>query len=274
MRSLAQLTSPRLLSAYRLLREELYMSRLSAVKTPFGFELIGDHAMQQGSFEKEEVEIFTEAMVETDVVLDIGANVGFYTCLARKLGKQVLAFEPLSRNLQLLYANLEANGWNNVEVWPLALGAKSGIMPLYGMRTGASLTEMWSHNPTTWRTPIAVTTLDAIINKRFQDQRLFVKIDIEGSEYHALLGALETLDRAAPTTWLVEITLDLSRSTPNPFFRETFDLFLSRGYQAFSAMGDRQRVTHDDISRWLALGHVPTGCYNWLFISAEAGQSG
>ena len=70
-----------------------YFSRsLGSRMTPYGFSLIGSSsmhhaAMQRGDFEPEETALFSQIFDEVDVFVDVGANVGFYTCLARVRGK-------------------------------------------------------------------------------------------------------------------------------------------------------------------------------------------
>ena len=52
-------------------------------------------------------------------VIDLGANIGYYTCILAKLvGKdgKVFAFEPDPRNLKLLEKNIKVNEYNNVVI--------------------------------------------------------------------------------------------------------------------------------------------------------------
>lgn len=79
---------------------------------------MGHAAMQSGQFEPEETAVVQQLLDDISDFVDVGANVGFYSCLARANGKQTVAIEPLTANLDYLYANLQANGWNDVEVIP------------------------------------------------------------------------------------------------------------------------------------------------------------
>jgi FkbM family methyltransferase len=218
--------------------------------------------MQAGTFEPEEIALVLRLLPRFDVLVDVGANVGLYTCLALQHGKQVIAFEPLPTNVSTLCRNLAANGWST-EVWPVALSDAAGIAFLYGGGTGASLVKGWAGISENWRRPIPLNTLDYILGARFADKRLFIKIDVEGSEFDVLRGAASILSRGA--IWLLEITLDIHRSIPNPNFLATFELFWERGYSCFTIDGERQ-VTRDDVFRWTELGRVDSGTYNWLFM--------
>ena len=57
---------------------------------------------------------------DSDIVLDIGANIGGFSLLASRKAKQVFAVEPLFADL--LRANIEINGIKNIAVMEVALG--------------------------------------------------------------------------------------------------------------------------------------------------------
>ena len=92
----------------------------------------------------EETALMRQHLSQSDVFIDVGANIGFYSCLARSLGKQVIAIEPLLKNLNHLYSNLIDNTWKDVEVFPVGLSDHPGLAVLYGASsTGASLISNW-----------------------------------------------------------------------------------------------------------------------------------
>ena len=68
-----------------------------------------------------------ELLPQHDRFVDIGANIGFYSCLARQMGKPVVAVEPLATNVALLLGNLCANGWQDTEIVVAGLSDKAGI---------------------------------------------------------------------------------------------------------------------------------------------------
>ena len=83
--------------------------------------------------------------------------------MARYLNKYPIAIEPSPQNLNLLYANLNANGWHDVEVYPLGMAAKPGIVTFYGGGTGASLVENWANSLGVLQQTIPTSTLDLIL---------------------------------------------------------------------------------------------------------------
>lgn len=239
-----------------------------ASTTPYGFRLAGHAAMRAGGFEREELDLVGELLATRDVLVDVGANIGLYTCLARSLGKQALAVEPVAANLRLLRANLRANGWEDTEVAATGLADATGETEIFGTDTGASLVAGWAGLPrgTMLRQTIPLTTLDALLAERFAGARLLVKIDIEGAEHACLRGALRTLERDPAPAWLVEICL--TENFPggaNPNYLATFDLFFSRGYRAVTASAARRPVTREEVAAWAARNRAESGSYNYLF---------
>src|SRR5574341_673203 len=83
------------------------------------------HGCWLGSYEYDKQKRFVREIKKGDVVYDIGAHVGFYTLLASELvgpSGQVIAFEPLPRNLGYLHRHLALNSCKNVTVIEAAVG--------------------------------------------------------------------------------------------------------------------------------------------------------
>lgn len=268
-RSVIDSKAPSLAGAYRSFRDELRTARMQPKRTPFGFSLLGDPSMQDGTFERDETALIGELLQRADRLVDVDANVGYYTCLARAGGKPVVAFEPVSTNLRLLTRNLGTNGWMDVDLWPVGLSDTAGLLPIYGAATGASMVAGWSGVSRSYRQIIPVTTLDTVIAGRFAGEKLLVKIDVEGAEYGVLRGALETIEREPKPVWLVEITLRQHRPEVNRHFLDSFDLFLDRGYEVRVGASGRRKVTRAELAAWAADPNATLPTYNWLFTAPE-----
>jgi len=103
--------------------------------TQWGFKLAGHAAMAAGTFEPEETRLVRDLLQDVDILVNVGANIGYYCCHALSLGKPVIAVEPIARNLHYLLQNLRINGWaEQAEVFPVALGSASGILEMWGGR--------------------------------------------------------------------------------------------------------------------------------------------
>jgi FkbM family methyltransferase len=154
------------------------------------------HGCWLGVFERAEQHVFAQAVHPGDVVYDLGANVGFYTLLAAKLGARVLAFEPVPRNLAYLRRHIALNECENVTVVAAAISDHSGTAhfregPLH---TVGALVEDDADGY-----DVPVVALDAIVGTPAPQ---LVKIDVEGGEAAVLRGADHLLHESRPTVLL------------------------------------------------------------------------
>lgn len=73
--------------------------------SPMGFNLTtGYHPayrlMRNGVFEPDETALMQKIFTQVDTFVDVGANIGYYTCLALQSNTPVIAFEPQPLNLR------------------------------------------------------------------------------------------------------------------------------------------------------------------------------
>jgi FkbM family methyltransferase len=265
VRSAVLRCAPGLAHAYRLMRDKR-VALAPAVQTSFGFTLAGNKRLTNGRYEEAEIGVFLGLIDRASVCVDIGANIGLYTCIAASRGKHVLAVEPLARNLELLYRNIKANNFTEVEVFPLGLTSRTGVERIYGFGVGASLVQGWAGSLRNSYKLVAVSTLDLILNSRFEGLPLLIKMDVEGLELEVLKGAEQTLGMSPRPKWIVEICLDEHfPGGRNDKFCETFETFSRSGYKARIADGDQRVVEQTDVLRWARQGHVDFGSHNYLF---------
>lgn len=157
------------------------------------------HGCWLGSYELEMQKRMVGELRPGAVFYDVGANAGFYSLLAAVLVAPgpVYAFEPLPANAAYLRKHLELNRIQNVKLFELALSDHVGTAPFAAEETRA----MGKLGPRGILT-VQSSTLDALI----QEQRLappdFIKMDIEGAEFLALLGARECFARYRPKLFL------------------------------------------------------------------------
>lgn len=149
---------------------------------------LGDEILSTGTYEPDTVRLFRENLRSGDIMLDIGANEGFFAALAGSLvGPQgtVLAVEPQSRLQEILEINLALNAAGTTKIikrvvgegdtathhiwlFPVSNTGASSLVSRY--RFGAKSEEVREITPATILAEANVQKID------------FVKIDVEGFE--------------------------------------------------------------------------------------------
>jgi FkbM family methyltransferase len=251
-----------------------FWRRRRVVTAKLGFQLAsGLHPayeqMRKGTFELEETSVFEKLMSKNVVFCDIGANLGYYTCMALQRCSYVLAFEPQQQNLECLFQNLSINNFKDrIEIFPIALSEKPGVLELYGASgPSASLIRDWAGYSSSFKQTVPVSTLDLILGERFNDQQILIKIDVEGAEYHVLRGALQTIKRKIRPYWLVEVCFDeFHPSGVNPDFSKIFHLFWDCGYSAYTAQRDSSLVTQALVEQWTSRQSNKPSIFNYVFV--------
>lgn len=236
--------------------------------TPWGFTLSGHDAMAAGVFEPEETVIVRRLLAEVDILVNVGANIGYYCCHALSLGKPVIAVEPVARNLHYLLANIKNNGWSQrAEVFPVALGRSTDILQMWGGGTSASLIKGWASIPTSYVTQVPVLTLDRLLGGILEGKKALILVDIEGAEYLMLQGATQTLANDPRPLWLVEVSTTEHQPAGmamNPNFAPTFGTFFDRGYCAYTADEAQQQLTQEDVAE-IAASRRQLSTHNFIF---------
>lgn len=137
---------------------------------------------------------------EGDVVLDIGANIGYYSLLlSRLVGDDglVIAVEPDPMNMDLLKLNLRINRIANVQTVHAAISDCEATALLF-LSNRANWHSLKPTSHATGRTiEVRTTTIDALVSKMAVHVAL-IRMDIEGHEWQALRGAAQTLQRYKP----------------------------------------------------------------------------
>jgi FkbM family methyltransferase len=261
---------PRAVTLYRGVRDQLKLMD-EPKPTPWGFKLAGNAAMTQGIFEPTETEIVRKLLKEVDILVNVGANVGYYCCHALSMGIPVIAFEPMPRNLHFLYKNIKANEWVGVEIFPIALSNNVDILEIYGDDTGASLLKGWAGTPEDYKTTVPCSTMDTVLNSRLSGKKALILVDIEGAEKWMLEGARIMLANDPKPIWLVEIMTKDHQPEPlkiNPNLMSTFNIFAQNGYNAYSADQEMRPITMEYVEN-VSSGNLEFSTYNFLFSASE-----
>lgn len=137
--------------------------------------------------------------------LDIGANVGIFARNFAAKFEEVVAFEPIPSTRECLALNVPAN----VRVEPFAIANKPGVLEMYRTVRNSGAAFICNHPkvmlPEYKREPKKVISVQVrTIDSYDFDAVDLIKIDIQGAEHLALLGARETILKHRPVIMIEE----------------------------------------------------------------------
>jgi FkbM family methyltransferase len=160
-----------------------------------------------GKYEAHVTRVFCDALTRVtpeEAVLDIGANIGFYSVIAAGarsscVSGAVHAFEPNPRIFAELERNLALNHFTNAHAHCQAVGDNVSETTLYVQENAITYSSLRrTQDFLTQAIRVPVTTLDAYAREKKLKLGL-IKLDVEGAELLALRGARQVLERDRPT---------------------------------------------------------------------------
>lgn len=189
-------------------------------------------------YEEYETEFLKKIIKNGNIVLDVGANIGYWTLIFAKLvgdkGK-VFAFEPDPENYRLLLKNIAANQVRNTIPIQKAVSNHNGKTTLFQSSDNKGdhrINDFYVFDGDDQRKKIEIecVTLDSV----FKEQRIdFVKMDIQGAEMLAIDGMTEILSRNPTMSLLIEFwPFAIEKSGFSP--REFIERILQFGFSIFS----------------------------------------
>lgn len=168
----------------------------------------------RGTHEELATKVLRQELKKGMVVIDVGANLGYYTLLeASIVGNegQVYAFEPFRKNFDMLTKNIKVNGYKNVKAYCKAVSTKSGTskIALTDASNWGSMLDISDeiiskymkqkmHKLVREVTKVDTVSLDEFLNKEGVNQVNFIRMDIEGYEVEAIKGMINTLKNTLP----------------------------------------------------------------------------
>jgi FkbM family methyltransferase len=156
-------------------------------------------------YEPETTPLFFRFASEAEVVIDVGAYVGFYSVLAglANPGSRVLAFEPMPDNAKRFRRHIALNRLDNVEFVHAAVSADPGEAELFHVPgdhpcSTSLVREFMSTHEGVTSSVVPTVALDSFLAERGVGSVSLIKLDIETGEPGALRGMRRTLERDKP----------------------------------------------------------------------------
>ena len=159
-----------------------------------------DNKVFYGNWEPTITFMFKKIIKPGMVVLDVGANMGYYTLLSAKLMKgtgKIYAFEPTSGGFKRLKTNISLNNFNNIKIENIGLSNEN-------KKIKAKIRHSWKLDGLVEpkEDNINMMKLDDYLQKNKINKVNFIKIDVDGYEYEVLKGAEKTLKKDKPVLCL------------------------------------------------------------------------
>ena len=215
--------------------------------------------------QEKDIAIVKKLTGKGDYVVDIGANVGWYTkILAEQVGGtgRVFSIEPIPPTFKLLQHTVKVFRLANVRLYPVGLSDKEGVVAMevpayqqggtnfYMARIVDAGMVRSSHTGETF--DVSVTTLDTLLSE-FHDRIAFIKCDVEGHEWPVIQGAAALTHKSQPA-WMIEISGDVDDVQSSS--GRLADHFLRQGYGMYWYDGEKlvkREPGHVDINYFFLL---------------------
>jgi FkbM family methyltransferase len=213
----------------QLSEEDVLRCRVGSV------ELLADAAdaavtpgLRSGQYESHLTAVFERYCTPGMTVVDVGANLGYYSLLAAHLvgpSGKVVALEPNSENCRLLLSSLRLAGVTNVELLPVAADERSG-WAYYSTHIGSNGglvddADLLAHPGTV----VPTFPLDDLV----AGPVAFLKMDVEGAEGRVVKGAARIIEHDRPII-TTELKEEMLRRVSSTTVAEYLGYFEGLGY--------------------------------------------
>lgn len=211
---------------------------------------VGRPIARTASYEPATDELMRSLISDGDTVVDVGANVGWFSMLAARLvgpTGRVLAIEPNPANCRLVERSAADNGFAQITVLAVAASDRSGMAALEtdGSNGRMILLDRAPASALSCSFVVPLEPLDELVRRAGLERVDVLKIDVEGAEALVLRGASDILARHRPAI-VCEVFPALMRTTagvePRAFLGELRRL----GYR-LSVVGGEEDASDDAI---------------------------
>lgn len=168
-------------------RHRLFINKMDTV--------VSDTLLSTGTWEPFVASLFIKLAKKTQTIVDIGGNIGYFTLLSALHAQpkaKIFTFEPDTTNFKLLEKTIGENKLFNTTIEQRAVAQKSGQIRLFVDTNNFGDHRTYDSGDNRKSTPVKTTSLDDYFYSLSIDLDL-IKMDIQGFEYFALLGAKQLL---------------------------------------------------------------------------------
>lgn len=177
--------------------------------------------------EARELEVINRYLKKGSTFLDIGANIGYYSVMAAKLGAtKIIGIEPNPKLLNRFRENIRFNGFEKkIKTFQIGIGEKIENRDLYLSKIDLGSSSILGGNDGLDKIRIKLLPLDIFLKRESIVRVDIMKIDIEGYEDKALFPYFKKLDKKLyPRLILIE------ESRRKDWDKDILNWLLTKGY--------------------------------------------
>jgi FkbM family methyltransferase len=208
-----------------------------------------------GEYETFQTAIIHKLVKKGTLVLDIGANIGYYTLLfARLVGGEgrVIAFEPNLDNFAVLQRNVKLNGYSNVRPERKAVSDVNAELKLYISEINKGDHRIYDSGDGRRSTKVESVRLDDYLSNVSQSISL-IKMDVQGAEGAVLQGMEKLLARNRDVRIITELWpagMHRAGFTPERYL----SMLAGQGFFLYHINEDERRIEPTTVEQICASG--------------------
>jgi len=186
-------------------------------------------------YEKATTDLFRQLLKPGMVVVDVGANVGYFSLLAAELvgdSGKVYAFEPEPGNNGVLRKNIDINSISNIQVEEKAVSDSSGTAEFFLSELDSGSHSLYGEAARGVREhfQVTTTTIDEFHESEGWPNVDLIKIDVEGGELGVLKGMESLMEKTPDVKLIIEycpFLIEATGAEPS----DLLDRLYSKSYQ-------------------------------------------
>jgi FkbM family methyltransferase len=194
-----------------------------------------------GSYEAEDEKILFNLLGDDPVIMDVGANIGWYSLLfsKRRPNAKIFTFEPIEETYKYLITNVTLNAAKNVQCFNIGLAEEEGTSTFYYFPGGSVLASQKNliSSPKAQETICKIEILDKFIQSLKIEKLDLIKCDVEGAELSVIKGGINSIKNFLPIIFMELFERWAAQFNYHP--NDVIHLLRNIGYKCFMANGER-----------------------------------
>ena len=203
----------------------------------YSFDLITGSIHLDGRYERDQLDLLAKHVFpklnHNGTCIDIGANIGNHSLAFSSSFKEVISLEPHPTTFRLLEINAQLV--NNVKAYNIGASSVSSTVEVAINKYNQGATSIGaSVNQETVVVPFDLVQLDEFEELKSLKSVSFIKLDVEGHEADAILGAENIIRNNCPVFAIEILDSDIENGTC-----ESVELLKKFGYKNFYEMREQ-----------------------------------